>query len=147
VLRRYGQFRHFLPRRDVPPSRNPPIPSRFTLFLEGLVLQPGLQYHHHHHLPDLQRTPCAWQGRNRLRQGLLRLDCVFSNHVLNESELLQSVTIDGQPWHSNCYLDWDVFVKGSTIELELTSDINNTCGEGADALPPSLSTGGYSGMI
>ncbi|KAG1749718.1 glycoside hydrolase family 92 protein [Suillus paluster] len=60
---------------------------------------------------------------------------------------VKSVTIDGQPWHSNCYLDWDVFVKGSTVELELTSDIDTTCGEGPDALPPSLSTGGYSGPI
>ncbi|KAG1871150.1 glycoside hydrolase family 92 protein [Suillus tomentosus] len=60
---------------------------------------------------------------------------------------VKSVTVDGQSWHSNCYLDWDVFVKGSTVELELTSDINTTCGEGPDALPPSLSTGGYSGSI
>ncbi|OAX39419.1 glycoside hydrolase family 92 protein [Rhizopogon vinicolor AM-OR11-026] len=60
---------------------------------------------------------------------------------------VKSVTIDGQPWHSNCYLDWDVFVNGSTIELELTSDIDTPCGEGPDALPPSLSTGGYSGLI
>ncbi|KAG1889430.1 glycoside hydrolase family 92 protein [Suillus subluteus] len=60
---------------------------------------------------------------------------------------VKSVTIDGQPWHSNCYLDWDVFVNGSTVELELTSDINTTCGEGSDALPPSLSTGGYSGSM
>ncbi|KAH7883885.1 glycoside hydrolase family 92 protein [Phlebopus sp. FC_14] len=56
---------------------------------------------------------------------------------------VKSVTIDGQPWKSNCYLDWDAFVKGSVIELELTDDINITCGEGPDALPPSLSTGGY----
>lgn len=60
---------------------------------------------------------------------------------------VKSVTIDGQPWHSNCYIDWDIFVNGSTVELELTSDINTTCGEGSDALPPSLSTGGYSGSI
>lgn len=57
---------------------------------------------------------------------------------------VKSVTIDGQPWHSNCYLDWDIFVSGSTVELELTSDIDTTCGEGPDGLPPSLSTGGYS---
>ncbi|OJA21261.1 hypothetical protein AZE42_02535 [Rhizopogon vesiculosus] len=67
--------------------------------------------------------------------------------VFVKSGRLQSVTIDGQPWHSNCYLDWDAFVNGSTIELELTSDIDTPCGEGSDALPPSLSTGGYSGLI
>ncbi|EGO04001.1 glycoside hydrolase family 92 protein [Serpula lacrymans var. lacrymans S7.3] len=56
---------------------------------------------------------------------------------------VKNVTIDGQPWQSNCYLDFDVFVKGSTVVLELTKDINVTCGAGADALPPSLSTGGF----
>ncbi|KAK7690246.1 hypothetical protein QCA50_006901 [Cerrena zonata] len=56
---------------------------------------------------------------------------------------VKSVTIDGKPWKSNCFLEWDVFENGSTIELELTDDINVTCGQGADALPPSLSTGGY----
>jgi hypothetical protein len=55
----------------------------------------------------------------------------------------QSVTIDGQPWKSNCFLEWDAFVKGSTIELELTDDITVTCGDGPDSLPPSISTGGY----
>ncbi|KAH7921949.1 glycoside hydrolase family 92 protein [Leucogyrophana mollusca] len=57
---------------------------------------------------------------------------------------VKSVTVDGQPWKSNCYLDWDVFTQGSTVELELTDDITVTCGDTADALPPSLSTGGYS---
>ena len=56
---------------------------------------------------------------------------------------MQSVKIDGQPWKSNCYIEWDAFTKGSLIELQLTDDINVTCGKGKDALPPSLSTGGY----
>ncbi|KZT08230.1 glycoside hydrolase family 92 protein [Laetiporus sulphureus 93-53] len=56
---------------------------------------------------------------------------------------VESVTIDGQPWGSNCYLDWDAFTSGSTIELQLTDNINVTCGAGTDALPPSLSTGGF----
>ena len=57
---------------------------------------------------------------------------------------VQNVTIDGVPAKSNCFLDWDVFQKGSTIELTLTDDINVTCGwNGTDALPPSLSTGGF----
>lgn len=51
--------------------------------------------------------------------------------------------IDGKPWKSNCFLEWDVFENGSTVELELTDDINVSCGQGEDALPPSLSTGGY----
>lgn len=34
-------------------------------------------------------------------------------------------------------------MSGSTVELELTDDINVSCGNGADSLPPSLSTGGY----
>lgn len=55
----------------------------------------------------------------------------------------QSVTVNNQPYKSNCYLDWDVFTNGSTVELELTDDINVTCGSGKLALPPSLSTGGF----
>jgi len=56
---------------------------------------------------------------------------------------VQSVAVNGKPYKSNCYLDWDVFIAGSLVELTLTSDITNTCGKGKDALPPSLSTGGY----
>lgn len=51
--------------------------------------------------------------------------------------------MNGKPYKSNCYLDWDVFTGGSLVELTLTDDINVTCGNGTDALPPSLSTGGY----
>jgi hypothetical protein len=50
------------------------------------------------------------------------------------------VTVDGKLWKSNCFIEWDVFVHGATVELELTDDPNVTCGE----LPPSLSTGGFS---
>ena len=39
---------------------------------------------------------------------------------------------------------WDVFESGSVVELQLTNNINVTCGGGPDALPPSLSTGGFS---
>ena len=55
----------------------------------------------------------------------------------------QSVTINGKLWKSNCYLDWDTFRNGSTVELELTDDIKVSCGKEADALPLSLPTGGY----
>ncbi|TFK31528.1 glycoside hydrolase family 92 protein [Crucibulum laeve] len=56
---------------------------------------------------------------------------------------IQSVTVNGKPYKSNCFLDWDVFTSGSVVELTLTDNINVTCGKGKDALPPSLSTGGY----
>jgi len=56
---------------------------------------------------------------------------------------VKGVTVNGQPWKSNCYLDWDVFEQGSVVELELTDDITMPCGETADDLPPSLSTGGF----
>lgn len=51
--------------------------------------------------------------------------------------------MNGAAYKSNCYLEWDVFTSGSTVELELTDDINVTCGSGKEALPPSISTGGY----
>ncbi|KAI9449063.1 glycoside hydrolase family 92 protein [Lactarius psammicola] len=53
---------------------------------------------------------------------------------------VKSVTVDGIPWKSNCFIEWDVFVRGATVELELTEDPNVPCG----VLPPSLSTGGFS---
>ncbi|EKM57353.1 glycoside hydrolase family 92 protein [Phanerochaete carnosa HHB-10118-sp] len=56
---------------------------------------------------------------------------------------VKSVTIDGQPWKSNCFIDWDAFQTGSTIELEVTTDISVSCGANANSLPPSLSTGGF----
>ncbi|KAI0365413.1 glycoside hydrolase family 92 protein [Pilatotrama ljubarskyi] len=56
---------------------------------------------------------------------------------------VQSVKIDGKPWKSNCFIDWDAFTSGSLIELQLTDNINIPCGARPDALPPSLSTGGY----
>ncbi|KAI0752421.1 glycoside hydrolase family 92 protein [Daedaleopsis nitida] len=57
---------------------------------------------------------------------------------------VKSVKIDGKPWKSSCFIEWDAFTKGSLIELQLTDDINVSCGPGKGALPPSLSTGGYS---
>ncbi|KAF9060398.1 glycoside hydrolase family 92 protein [Rhodocollybia butyracea] len=57
---------------------------------------------------------------------------------------VEGVTVNGKPYKSNCYLDWDVFVNGSLVELTLTTNPNVTCGSGPDALPPSLSTGGFS---
>ncbi|KAI3612903.1 glycoside hydrolase family 92 protein, partial [Moniliophthora roreri] len=54
---------------------------------------------------------------------------------------VKSVRVNGEVYKSNCYLDWDVFVNGSIVDLELTDDINVTCGDGPQALPPSLSTG------
>ncbi|KAF8624708.1 hypothetical protein AX17_007039 [Amanita inopinata Kibby_2008] len=56
---------------------------------------------------------------------------------------VERVTVNGQPYKSNCYLDWDVFTSSSVVELTLTDNINVTCGNGKDALPPSISTGGY----
>ncbi|KAF7289771.1 Glycoside hydrolase family 92 protein [Mycena indigotica] len=72
-----------------------------------------------------------------------------TNFVGNPSDgtggtvFVKSVKVNGKAYKSNCYLEWDVFTSGSTVELELTDDINVTCGKGKDALPPSLSTGGY----
>ncbi|KAH9846714.1 glycoside hydrolase family 92 protein [Lenzites betulinus] len=56
---------------------------------------------------------------------------------------VKSVKIDGKAWKSNCFIEWDAFTSGSLIELELTDSINVSCGAKADAIPPSLSTGGY----
>ncbi|KAJ2924654.1 hypothetical protein H1R20_g12427, partial [Candolleomyces eurysporus] len=43
---------------------------------------------------------------------------------------VKAVTIDGEPWHSTCYIEWGVFEKGSVVELELSEDESLGCGEG-----------------
>jgi putative alpha-1,2-mannosidase len=56
---------------------------------------------------------------------------------------VEKVKVNGKPYKSNCYLEWNIFKHASVIELHLTNNINVTCGSGPYALPPSLSTGGY----
>ncbi|KAF4613241.1 hypothetical protein D9613_010771 [Agrocybe pediades] len=56
---------------------------------------------------------------------------------------VKSVSVNGKPYKTNCYLEWDVFESGSLVELTLSDDITLGCGKGKDALPPSISTGGY----
>ncbi|KAF9558968.1 glycoside hydrolase family 92 protein [Agrocybe pediades] len=56
---------------------------------------------------------------------------------------VKSVSVNGKPYKTNCYLEWDVFESGSLVELTLSADITLGCGKGKDALPPSISTGGY----
>ncbi|KAJ3908287.1 glycoside hydrolase family 92 protein [Lentinula edodes] len=55
----------------------------------------------------------------------------------------QNVMINGEQYKSNCYLEWDLFKTDVVIELTLSDDDSLGCGNGADALPPSLSTGGF----
>ncbi|KIY66915.1 glycoside hydrolase family 92 protein [Cylindrobasidium torrendii FP15055 ss-10] len=54
---------------------------------------------------------------------------------------VEGVKVNGEAYKSNCFLEWEVFMKGSTVELELSSNREVGCGQ--DGLPPSLSTGGY----
>ncbi|KAF9052316.1 glycoside hydrolase family 92 protein [Hymenopellis radicata] len=66
---------------------------------------------------------------------------IISNNFGEGNIYVQNVTVDGIPYKSTCYLEWDVFETGSTVVLELSSDPEVGCGE--NGLPPSLSTGGY----
>ncbi|CEL59327.1 putative glycosidase Rv0584 OS=Mycobacterium tuberculosis GN=Rv0584 PE=3 SV=1 [Rhizoctonia solani AG-1 IB] len=52
---------------------------------------------------------------------------------------VQNVTVNGQPWKSRCWLDWDVFEQGGVVDLVLGEDEGLGCGD----VPASLSTGGY----
>nr|GAT50324.1 glycoside hydrolase family 92 protein [Mycena chlorophos] len=56
--------------------------------------------------------------RDGLREGAV-LACVLGR-VLSTT---QSVSVNGKPYKSNCYLDWDVFTSGSLVEIEVTNDI------------------------
>ena len=62
----------------------------------------------------------------------------FDNNTSNL--FVKSVKVDGQAWESNCWIDFDVFENGGTVELELTADDSVGC---AGSLPASLSTGGF----
>ncbi|KAI0030576.1 glycoside hydrolase family 92 protein [Vararia minispora EC-137] len=67
----------------------------------------------------------------------------FAGNDVGAPVFVQNVTINGEPWHSNCFLEWDVFESGATVELTLTEDDAVACGADDSALPPSLSTGGF----
>ncbi|KAJ3784535.1 glycoside hydrolase family 92 protein [Lentinula aff. detonsa] len=56
---------------------------------------------------------------------------------------VSSVVVNGEQYKSNCYLDWDLFTADTVIELTLSDDDSLGCGDNANALPPSLSTGGF----
>jgi len=56
---------------------------------------------------------------------------------------VSNVTVNGVQYKSNCYLEWDVFQTSSVVELTLSDDVTLGCGSGANALPPSLSSGGF----
>jgi len=57
---------------------------------------------------------------------------------------VQSVTINGVAHGSVCWINWDDIVGGGEIVLEMGSTVPSTgCGEGSDALPASLETGGF----
>ncbi|KAJ4489178.1 glycoside hydrolase family 92 protein [Lentinula lateritia] len=56
---------------------------------------------------------------------------------------IANVVINGEQYKSNCYLEWDLFETDVVIELTLSDDDSLGCGNGANALPPSLSTGGF----
>ncbi|PBK91992.1 glycoside hydrolase family 92 protein [Armillaria gallica] len=69
----------------------------------------------------------------------------FHNPLLNSTTTIvsrgfgsgtYSVTVNGKPQKSTCFLDWDVFTTSSIVTLELTNDIEVNCG---GELPPSFS--------
>ncbi|KAJ7604653.1 glycosyl hydrolase family 92-domain-containing protein [Roridomyces roridus] len=61
---------------------------------------------------------------------------------------VKSITINGNPSESICWIDFDDVVGGGTVEIEVYGDATAAaaagCGEGVNALPDSLSTGGFS---
>lgn len=85
----------------------------------------------------------------RLVLGSHELSCLFSSTCsISDYDpiYVQSVKVNGEPYKSNCYLDFDVFESASAIELTLSNNINLDCGKGPEAIPPSLSTGGFGGI-
>ncbi|KAJ4470945.1 glycoside hydrolase family 92 protein [Lentinula aciculospora] len=56
---------------------------------------------------------------------------------------ISNVVVNGEEYKSNCYLEWDLFEADTVIELTLSDDNTLGCGNGVNALPPSLSTVGF----
>jgi putative alpha-1,2-mannosidase len=60
---------------------------------------------------------------------------------------VKSITINGKPSESLCWIDFDDVVGGGSVEIEVYGDAAAAaaagCGEGARALPDSLATGGF----
>ncbi|KAI5117324.1 hypothetical protein M0805_002339 [Coniferiporia weirii] len=87
----------------------------------------------------------------RIRNPLLNTTTTITARGLDEDPAngrgknvyVKSIHVDGEPWHSNCFIEWSAFETGATIDLELTDDRTVACGVDDSALPPSLSTGGY----
>ncbi|KAJ6611177.1 glycosyl hydrolase family 92-domain-containing protein [Mycena sp. CBHHK59/15] len=61
---------------------------------------------------------------------------------------VKSITIDGKPSASLCWIAFEDVVGGGTVEIEVDGDAAAAaaagCGPGPDALPDSLETGGFS---
>ncbi|KAJ6551370.1 glycosyl hydrolase family 92-domain-containing protein [Mycena capillaripes] len=60
---------------------------------------------------------------------------------------VKSITINGKPSASLCWIDFDDVVGGGSVEIEVYGDAAAAaaagCGDGANALPDSLETGGF----
>ncbi|KAJ7220563.1 glycosyl hydrolase family 92-domain-containing protein [Mycena pura] len=60
---------------------------------------------------------------------------------------VKSITVNGKPSASLCWLDFDDVVGGGSIEIEVYGDATAAaaagCGDGPSALPDSLETGGF----
>ena len=63
---------------------------------------------------------------------------------------LKSITINGTPNESLCWISFDVITGGGNIVIEVDSDSEGAsargCGNSTNALPDSLETGGFSGV-
>lgn len=65
----------------------------------------------------------------------------------NASLYVTNVTVNGTPAESLCWIDFDDVVGGGEIVITVNNDAAAAqargCGDGANALPDSLSTGGF----
>ena len=63
---------------------------------------------------------------------------------------VKSITINGMPNESLCWISFDVITGGGNIVIEVDNDSEGAsargCGNSTNALPDSLETGGFSGV-
>jgi putative alpha-1,2-mannosidase len=64
----------------------------------------------------------------------------------NSALYVQSISINGILQKSICWLDFQDLIGGGKIEISVGVEPVRSCGEGTNALPDSLSTGGFTSL-
>lgn len=111
-----------------------PVPSSTQLLIGSPLLSSYSIYN------DLFGTTTRFQVQNFDNTSVTAIPPEGSRY------LVESVLINGQVQTSRCWVDFNqVFATSADVVIVVTADASQagSCGEGQNALPDSLSTGGF----